>query len=393
MTMTTNKSDGGEEGPDRMQLTLLALCYNYDWQNVLHRLELLQDSPDALRIECQAVWNRGRTPLHVAVDHDAPRHVVERLIQAYPQALLVVGTTGMNPLHIACSSEKADVEIVRLLLVEAAKLDQAETMASHRDVDMDTPLHSACRCGAPLEVLRMLLLVYPAAARELDYEGLTPLHRLWVREYVLLGGETFKQVQSEKDLHGELQQAWFKTTMLLYAMQYNTLKHLAGVTFRPLHAMAALDCPRRVLRMACSIYPQQLLEKDENGNTPLLVACQAPVYKFKDIGHDGADLEDKLEDHLYEDMESAANDDHDDTDKMSVSSENSAPTKLPSVIDIFVAACPHAAKIQASNGQTPLQIATASGKTWNQGVGILTEAEQGDEAALQQNMQSMKIHR
>ncbi|KAL3900692.1 MAG: hypothetical protein SGARI_006188 [Bacillariaceae sp.] len=242
--------------------------------------------------------------------------------------------------------------------------------------------------------MQLLLLVYPQAALTHDYEGLTPLHRLWVREYVLLGGDALKQVHSEQDLTGELAQAWQKTTMLLYAMQFGTLKQVEGKTFRPLHAMASLDCPRRVLRMGAQIYKAQLLEMDEDGNTPLLLACAAPVYKFRDIGYDGTDLEDKLEDHLYEEIENsmqgtAANlkDDTLDEDKMSVSSDNSAPSKLPSVVEILMNASPEAATVNAKDGRTPLQVAQQSGKTYHQGIGALTGNN-----SLEQKMQAASLN-
>jgi hypothetical protein len=50
-----------------------------------------------------------------------------------------------------------------------------------------------------------------------------------------------------------------------------------GVVFRAVHAAAAVDCPRAVLKIAAAVYPRQLDEKDENGMTPLMIAAQAPI--------------------------------------------------------------------------------------------------------------------
>ena len=126
--------------------------------------------------EARAVGVQGRKPLHVACDHDAPAVVVHALLKAHPEGSTMVGTSNMNPLHITCSSQHASVHVVRVLLEGGHTLQ-----TSMRDVDGDTPLHAACRCGAPIEVLDVLLRANPAAVNERDYEGLTPLLRLWVR--------------------------------------------------------------------------------------------------------------------------------------------------------------------------------------------------------------------
>jgi Ankyrin repeats (3 copies) len=368
--------DDGNSGHDSV---LLSMVQNYDWKGALARI---QEYPQ----ECQAVGALGRTPLHVACDHDAPAEVIQELTKAFPAACIQVGTTGMNPLHIACSSDHASTEMVRVLLLESAKANLAEQMCSMKDVDLDTPLHSACRCGASIEVLRLLLLVKPDVVHQRDYEGLTPLLRLWVREFVLLGDDVINGVKGPEDLTGELGEAWKKTTMLLYCAYFGSLKPPAeGATstnkiFRPMHAIAAIDCPRRVVKIATIVYGDQLLVRDENGMTPLLIASQAPIYKFQDIAHDGSDLEDRLEDHLY-----AADDDAADNNEMAC--EEDPKTSLPSVINILMEAEPAASRIADPGGKLPLQHAIDSGKGWNQGVKALTEVD-----GLEQNLErSLKI--
>ena len=84
-----------------------------------------------------------------------------------------------------------------------------------KDIDGDTPLHAACRCGAPTEVFVLLLEANPNVVWDRDYEGLTPLLRLWVRYFVTLGEGAISRVCKEKDLVGELDDAWEKTVLLL----------------------------------------------------------------------------------------------------------------------------------------------------------------------------------
>jgi ankyrin repeat protein len=394
-----NNPNAEEDSNKSHNNNVLSLVEKYDWNGALARI---QECPQ----ECQAVGDRGRTPLHVACDHDAPAEVIRSLIQQYPKACLHVGTTGMNPLHIACSSDHASEEVVRVLLVESAKVDLnlATQMASMKDVDHDTPLHSACRCGASLGVLRLLMLVYPDAVHQRDYEGLTPLLRLWVREYVLLGDDVINGVQGPESLTGELGEAWKKTMLLLYCAYIGSLKPLEGGAseatststtatatpnnkmFRPMHAFAAIDCPRRVVKIATKVYRDQLLVKDEHGMTPLLIASQAPIYKFQDISYDGTDLEEMLEEHLYatdEDTSMKADEEEDD--------DSCRTIVIPSVIDILVEADPAAAKIADPSGKRPLHHAIDSGKTASQGVRALTEVEHHQQGLEHDLEHSLKI--
>eukprot|EP00529_Nitzschia_sp_RCC80_P020885 CAMPEP_0113454082 /NCGR_PEP_ID=MMETSP0014_2-20120614/7683_1 /TAXON_ID=2857 /ORGANISM="Nitzschia sp." /LENGTH=380 /DNA_ID=CAMNT_0000345483 /DNA_START=288 /DNA_END=1430 /DNA_ORIENTATION=+ /assembly_acc=CAM_ASM_000159 len=369
-----DQTDYDEEKSDTAPLLLMV--QKYQWKDALKRI---QEFPE----ECKVVGTLGRTPLHWAVDHDAPEEVIQALTRTYPQACLQVGTTGMNPLHIACSSDHASAESVRVLLMESAKVHMAEQMVSMRDVDQDTPLHSACRCGASIDVMRLLMLVHPDAVNQRDYEGLTPVLRLWVREYVLLGGDAISNVKGPEDLVGELGEAWKKTMLMMYCAYMGSLKPLEGVeptkkVFRPLHAVAAIDCPRRVIKIATIVYKDQLSVRDENGMTPLLIACQAPVYKFQDIADDGADLEDMLEDHLYADG--------DDTEMAQEGDDDGSPrTGLPSVIDLLMEAEPSASKIADPTGKLPLQLAKESGKKRSEGIRALTDAE-GLEADMENTL-------
>jgi hypothetical protein len=357
-TLTSDNNfdlDESLRGPD--DSVLLSLVQTYDWHGALARM---QEFPE----ECKAVGVQERTPLHVACDHDAPAVVIQVLVKAYPEATLQVGTTDMNPLHITCSSEHASAEVVRVLLVESSGL--ASQMASMCDVDGDTPLHAACRCGAPLEVLQLLLHANPGAVNQRDYEGLTPLLRLWVRYFVILGDDVIEGVKGLADLTGELGEAWKKTMLLLYCAYMGSLKPgpNSAKIFRPMHAAVAVDCPRRVVKIAAIVYRDQLLQKDENGMTPLLIASQAPIYKFHDIADDDSDLEDKLEDHLYGD---------DDKDEMAYDKD---PSKsLQSVIDILMEAEPSAASIDDPSGKLPLQHAIDTGKRRDQGVKALSEVD------------------
>lgn len=359
--------DDEDEEMSAPDSVLLSLVQSYDWAGTLARIA---SHPD----EARAVGVQGRKPLHVACDHDAPAVVVQALLKAHPEASTMVGTSNMNPLHITCSSQHASVHVIQVLL-EGGIQSQTEM----RDVDGDTPLHAACRCGAPIEVVQVLLQANPKAVNERDYEGLTPLLRLWVRYFVILGDDVIQNVKGPGDLTGELGEAWSKTELLLRYAYHGQQKTeelsnggIPGITkgmspqlgpyqspFQAVHAAAAVDCPRPVVKIATIIYPNQIDEKNEAGLTPLMIAASAPIFKVRDLSDEGYLLEDRIHgDVSDEDVNNQEDDDN----------NNNNATQQASVIEILLEASAESACVTNPEGQLPLHLALESGKRWNQGV-------------------------
>jgi hypothetical protein len=364
----------------------------------------------------------------VACDEDAPAVVIQALLKAYPEASILTGTSNMNPLHITCSSQHASVHVVRVLL-EVGRAGQFE----QRDVDGDTPLATACRCGAPVEVLEVLLRANPSVVHQRDYEGLTPLIRLWVRYFVILGDDIIDSVNCAADLTGELLEAWNKTELLLRCAHHGALldvhqaspappvgphHHFHRVNqnplqqnrreeemkvppdgeqrqasscrssesengannvveravicpsspFRAVHAAAAVDCPRPIVRIAATVYPAQLQDRDELGRTPLLIAAAAPIFKVRDLSDEGYTLEDVI----HGDQES--------NDGMTDLSEQPSQDNLsttPSVIEVLLNTnqedASRGAAVPDPAGRLPLHLALQTGKRWTEGVQHLLE--------------------
>ena len=347
---------------------LLTLVQGYNWPGTLHRISTHPS-------EAEDIGMQGRTPLHVACDHDAPPVVIKALMQAYPEASTMVGTSNMNPLHITCSSQHASVEVVRVLLQEGGILP-----ATMRDVDGDTPLHAACRCGAPIEVLDELIRANPLAVDERDYEGLTPLLRLWVRYFVILGDNFINSVKSPADINGELAEAWNKTDLLLQASHRGSTRYYNGkvekgsttshrrLMYRQVHAVSAVDCPRPVVKIATIIHPDQLTERDENGLLPIMIAASTPIFKVHDLSDEGYQLEDRIH---GDEVNGQENNEFEEND---MSSMNNDCNTQPSVLEILLEAAPETAKVRDPYGRLPLHRAIASGKTWSFGVKTLVEA-------------------
>ncbi|KAL7543154.1 hypothetical protein ACHAXR_013253 [Thalassiosira sp. AJA248-18] len=317
--------------------------------------------------ETQQVGIQGRTPLHVACDHDAPPALVQALLNAWPEGAERVGTSHMNPLHITCSSPHASVDVVRVLL---AGCRDSLMITGAKDVDGDTPLHAACRCAAPMDVLVTLLQANPITVTWKDYEGLNPLMRLWVRYFVLVGEHIISNIKQPSDLNSDLVEAWQKSLLLLKVMsamenrndgkQHSEREDTAS-PFLTVHASSSVDCPRCVVRIATVLFPQELLKRDEKNRLPIHIAAAAPVYAVHDLRGEGFTIDDAMFD---DDPERRA----------SRPMKKECKYKEPSVIDILLSGDPSAASERDRHGQLPLHVAIMRGKTLDQGVQALVEA-------------------
>jgi ankyrin repeat protein len=393
-----------ENGRETNYTVLGTLLEQQDWAGVLSRIA---SHPE----ETHAIHQEGRRPLHLACADDAPAVVVQALLQANPEAATLVGTSGMTPLHLTVASEHASVHVVRVLLQLGGP-----QQCIMQDLDGDTVLHAACRSGAPKEVIEVLLRANPAAVHQRDYEGLTPLLRLWVRYVVTLGDDALENITTADQIFGttstdrsssstsassDLDQAWQKTVLLLRCAHYGQLDELDHYnnSFRTtagsssshnheyhnqkfvVHAAAAVDCPRPVLGMVLRVWAEQLLERDVNGNTPLALAVAAPIFQVRDLSDKGYALEDVVhggDDSSFSSSSTAAGGDTAAQSDLPTlghpSSSMNSTEPSPSVVDLIVQACPAAVTLSNGRGQLPLHTALWTGKTWSQGVGALTEA-------------------
>jgi len=351
-------NDLSSAGEDDWHTQLQALIEAYDWVGVMERI---YTNPEEVAVR----GYQDRRALHIACEHDAPAVVVQALIAVYPEATSIVGTSNMNPLHITCSSSKALLDVVQVLLEGGSGVE-----TSMQDVDGDTPLHAACRCGAPVDVLELLLRWNSNVVHLRDYEGLTPLLRLWVRYYVILGSEAIEAVSAPEQVNGILSEAWNKTQLLLKTAYHGLVDLPPGMRFYPVHAAAAVDCPRAVLRIAILLYPEQLELKDNDGNTPLSVAISAPIYKVHDLSEDGYDMN-RMYGFTDDEPEQDNNTNNEDTSQQQ---ESANASNCPSVIEVILETNTNPAKITDNEGRLPLCQAIIERKSWKDGLKAIIDA-------------------
>lgn len=347
---------------------LLALVQNYNWAAVLARVTTHPSEAKMLRSSDE---EGGCTPLYVACENDAPAVVIQSLLKAWPEASMAVAgdeSSSMTPLHVTCSSQRASVHVVRVLL----ELGRSEQL-SIRDADGDLPLHTACRCGASIDIIKALVTANPSAVDQRDQEGLTPLLRLWVRCFVIAGGpQALEQaVASEAGLTGELGEVWKKTELLLKWSHCGAPPRETGSSQFSgiLHAASAVECPRVVLKIASLLYPDELDRTDEDGRTPLMIAAQTPVFKDRDLTDGGYAL---LGDVVY------GNESGDSNGPSDIDVDDQEQAQQPSVVEVLLQSAQESGRLVASvpdkRGNLPIHIALVSGKKWGSGIKQLLRA-------------------
>eukprot|EP00549_Striatella_unipunctata_P015603 CAMPEP_0118683204 /NCGR_PEP_ID=MMETSP0800-20121206/5909_1 /TAXON_ID=210618 ORGANISM="Striatella unipunctata, Strain CCMP2910" /NCGR_SAMPLE_ID=MMETSP0800 /ASSEMBLY_ACC=CAM_ASM_000638 /LENGTH=382 /DNA_ID=CAMNT_0006579675 /DNA_START=70 /DNA_END=1218 /DNA_ORIENTATION=- len=250
----------------------------------------------------------------------------------------LVDTNGQTALHHACLF-KAPAYIVQNLLYAAP---EAAAVANH---DGELPIHWAIRVSAPNEIILLLLEAYPPSGIIADHSGLSPLDLVWDRNF-----EQLEKITSNHQL--EQNRAWQRLMTFLQFNQYSggittttTTTHQQQhqqqhTKFRTLHAtMYAVassqgTCPAFIsfVRFVMRRYSEQALQRDEHGDTPLLVALSKKPHRSN---------------HAY----------------------------FTIMIQELLTMCPRLIRLQNRRGRCPLVVALANGHSWEHGVRALFQAE------------------
>jgi hypothetical protein len=123
----------------------------------------------------QGSWIKPRysLPLNIAIQYNADPRVLELLVNLAPQVLQISdGPFLESPLHVAIKHHCPAASIDRMLLAMPSS-------AATTDRHSNTPLHAACRLRPHDEdLIKMLLLCHPKAAKEQNFHGHTPLRLL-----------------------------------------------------------------------------------------------------------------------------------------------------------------------------------------------------------------------
>lgn len=274
---------------------------NNHWELICRRL---QRHPEEAAAYCQTV---DPSPL-LRASTSGPVAVIRAFLDAYEDAAFHADRHGVTPLQAAIGKAGSSHEIVRLLL------EANPGAASHADKTGKLPLHFVKGDASSAECL---LEAHPSGAWAKDEEGRLPLHYFCESTGEQEGNqeETRSQQASlpNPDIARVLLRAMKSSTTnnpilvkdrngltpldLLYQSLATILKErqpddndsrldtlwqvlfilaqsAASTTpkFQIVHSLVSLHCPALIMTEALRRFPQQAVERDAQGRTPLLIA-------------------------------------------------------------------------------------------------------------------------
>ena len=135
--------------------------------------------PDAVRTP---VGPSKSLPIHLACTRNVSLPAIEHLVSLHPESLHLPDAEGNLPIHLACSL--GDESVVKFL---ASVSPESVRMTN---LKRQLPLHMACnRYNVSIDVVEMLLMRYPQAAKHQDWQHQVPLHKAvaWKANIAVIG--------------------------------------------------------------------------------------------------------------------------------------------------------------------------------------------------------------
>lgn len=258
-----------------------------DWELVASRA---REAPQELRHR-DAV--RNHTALFLAIQRDAPPFVIKTFLQLYPEAARHVQRLGLAPLHLSVA-RGSPVEVVRYIL-EAWPEASSKPMS-----DGCVPLHFV----RDIETARILLEVNPRALFITNNASYLPLHRIATAAYasaellqlLIVTPGTLSERRHQlnaRTVHGmtplqavcemverDILQGvpvcplkWDKLVILARAAD-KCQQHGVDFNFCLLHALLRrANLPFRVIRYTIQTHPEQVSKVDNQGRSALCIAA------------------------------------------------------------------------------------------------------------------------
>jgi ankyrin repeat protein len=245
---------------------------------------IFNEYPEAVQVQD----NYGWLPLHHALQYNSSSDVVKMLFQAHPQAAEVQNNDFRNPLHYACFSKaslrESFLEVLNLLISvypEGMDAEDRDGMLPSYYLQIERAnsncntylylLHEAVKAGFSKYLVKLLLQAFPESCTTKDNDGMVPLHHACTSSAVnhleivvtLLGA--VKDFLDITDNHG-------RTPMQLLKLMAS---HQDGHNMFPLHHLAASsDClTERSLLLLFNAYPESIRSPDKYRMLPFHHAC------------------------------------------------------------------------------------------------------------------------
>lgn len=257
----------------------------------------------------------GNSPLHEACFRGASFEHIETLAKATPEWIVVRNNAGFTPLQVMCKSGRLDERVVT-----AFSRIRGPEVFSVMDSTGHTPLHSACREGTSVAAIRSLIRAYPDALHLKTEYGDTPLHLSClrrasadvVREIAVSSSDGMTSTLLETNTAGQTPigiamdefqavciraricgigsnhspaqaRAFDVLAVLVRLLYYGVSRQDGGQSL----VNACVCLHRRDIRLnpafirrAIYLYPEEVLQSDDDGNHPLHIEASIPVEKM-----------------------------------------------------------------------------------------------------------------
>jgi len=303
--------------------------------------------------------------------------VVKKLVDHYPKALMKVDNMGRIPLCRAIQSMHCGTDIVEILLEEMeiflrlktrmnAGEDKSLSLLRMVIMGQSNPYVETDACfkdkqlqniRSPIEELWKVLLTARQILEPLSCEKnqrVASISRIIeskldaYKRCASIDRQTHRQHQIREQkvaflLAKQIVDIWDKAVILILASYRGTAQGIQNSMKEKgiIHAAAFCAVPRCMLNMAVRMYPDELTEKDENGDTPLsiLLSRHKPCKSMYGWGR---------------------SDDIREQDVREIESMD--------IIQTVLWADPDAAALPSSNGRLPLHLAIDQGLHWIDGI-------------------------
>ena len=166
---------------------------------------------------------------------------------------------------------------------------------------------------------------------------------------------------------------WYRMEVLLmaccdYNRTYYDDLHTENKKWRVLHALAHTDCPKPISQLVLALYPNQVKERDENGNLPLHIASKFTKHSsFFSYHNDSLNKSDYCNPTQENDALHVTDEEENDRQYQSHDSPISTYCHY-SIMTELLKAYPDASICPDGAGQIPLTIALEAGKSWDNGI-------------------------
>jgi len=368
---------------DKERIQLYEAVYQRSWSKVTEFMEseIFMQSADY-------VDRYKRTCLHWACIKSAPLPILQNLIVAYGDAILMQDLLGKTPLHLAC--EFGSHASIYLLLEVSSEVTSVRDTENGR-----TPLAESIICHRPPLVIQYLLDSNPRQIIIPDKKGNTPVVTFFMINLGLFMSFTGKAKGTWACCNDSVEDL-IKTARLLLLAENQELDNSTKRLLQPqddlnenksgniLHnAIMTRFCPLAFVEFLLSFFPELADGANRAGDLPIHVAAalipdsskeQLQIYKCNECGKSQS----KDAAHYYRrdpkvHFRQLLCHDCISKDQICDYKKNSSNDKIVATIKVLLSINPDFVQMTNRENLTPLDIAIKSGHSWNEIMGVCDE--------------------